>query len=61
MESPTALPQTLIMPFDQKAKLEVKTYTWVEATPVIFRSWSGPRRINGEEYHGPVYKFLLNI
>jgi hypothetical protein len=29
---------------------------WIEATHSIFRSWTGFRRINGEEYHGPVYE-----
>lgn len=30
---------------------------WVEVSETIFRSWTGFRRINGEDYHGPVYVF----
>jgi len=30
---------------------------WVETTESIFRSWTGLRRINGEDHHGPVYNF----
>lgn len=31
--------------------------SWVETTEDIFRSWTGLRRINGEDYHGPIYGF----
>lgn len=30
---------------------------WVETTESIFRSWTGLRRINGEDHHGPIYNF----
>ncbi len=30
---------------------------WVEVTEAIFRSWTGLRRVDGEEYHGPIYNF----
>lgn len=30
---------------------------WVEVTETVFRSWTGFRRINGEDHHGPVYGF----
>jgi|DEB19_MinimDraft_3_1074340.scaffolds.fasta_scaffold16538_2 hypothetical protein len=30
---------------------------WVEVDEDIFISWTGLRRINGEDYHGPVYNF----
>ena len=30
---------------------------WIEVTEAIFRSWTGLRRVNGEDHHGPVYKF----
>lgn len=28
---------------------------WAKTSAYIFRSWSGPRRIDGENYNGPVY------
>jgi hypothetical protein len=31
--------------------------TWIEVTEDLFRSWTGLRRINGEDYHGPIYNF----
>lgn len=38
--------------------LQVKlSDSWVEVTDSIFRSWTGDRRINGEDFHGPVYNF----
>lgn len=30
---------------------------WIETPETIFRSWTGLRRINGDDYHGPVYNF----
>lgn len=30
---------------------------WIETTETIFRSWTGLRRINGDDHHGPVYNF----
>ena len=36
--------------------LEIKVNSsWVKVTEWIFRSWGGQRRIDGNEYHGPVY------
>ena len=29
--------------------------SWIEVSEYIFRSWSGPRRLNGVEWVGPVY------
>jgi len=38
--------------------LQVKlSDSWVEVTDDIFRSWTGDRRINGEDFHGAVYNF----
>lgn len=28
---------------------------WVKTSTYIFRSWTGKRRIDGENYNGPVY------
>jgi hypothetical protein len=28
---------------------------WVRVDEMIFRSWTGPRRLNGEKYTGPVF------
>jgi hypothetical protein len=42
----------------KKNKYELKTRPtseWVKVTEYIFRSWTGQRRINGVEYHGPCY------
>lgn len=30
---------------------------WIEVTEDLFRSWTGLRRVNGEDYHGPIYNF----
>lgn len=30
---------------------------WIEVTETVFRSWTGLRRINGDDHHGPVYNF----
>ena len=34
---------------------------WYRVTPRQFRSWDGPRRINEEDYNGPLYYFKTNI
>lgn len=34
---------------------------WVETTEAIFRSWTGLRRLNGEDFHGLVYNFGTDI
>jgi hypothetical protein len=35
---------------------EIKVYeSWVKVSEWIFRSWGGPRRLNGKRYRGPVY------
>lgn len=38
-----------------KYEIEVGTGHWVEVSYDIFRSWTGGRRIDGEEYNGTVY------
>jgi hypothetical protein len=38
-----------------KYEIESGYGDWVEVTEDIFRSWTGGRRINGEEYTGPVF------
>ncbi len=41
--------------------LEIYTNdTWLEVPNDIFRSWTGPRRVNGSIYHGPVYALGSN-
>lgn len=36
--------------------LEIKVNSgWIEVDEWIFRSWTGERRKNNEEYNGPVY------
>ena len=50
--------------FNTSNNLEVhlpeSTYGWYRVTSREFRSFNGQRRINGEEYNGPVYKFATN-
>lgn len=29
--------------------------TWLPAEPRVWRSWKGPRKMWGQEYHGPIY------
>jgi hypothetical protein len=31
---------------------------WEDTTHEVFRSWSGRRKLNGQEYYGPVFEFL---
>lgn len=31
--------------------------SWIEVTEEVFRSWTGLRRINGDDHHGPIYGF----
>lgn len=39
-----------------REKLEIKVGSaWAEVDEWIFRSWSGSRRVNGEDFSGPVY------
>jgi hypothetical protein len=46
----------LCYPFNTIANLEVQIKeTWYRVTPCDFRSFNGPRRINGLEYSGPIY------
>lgn len=33
---------------------------WHRVTPTDFRSWDGKRRIQGEEYEGPLYAYGTN-
>ena len=33
---------------------------WYRVTPTDFRSWDGKRRIQGEEYEGPLYAYGTN-
>lgn len=33
---------------------------WRKVDENIFRSWQGERRLNGEDYSGPVFYYLTN-
>lgn len=38
--------------------LEVQVGTgWIEVGEAEWRSWTGPRMVNGKEHHGPIYAF----
>jgi hypothetical protein len=47
--------------YTEKDKLEIVVHpkhdpeNWIQVSSYIFRSWTGPRRINGEPYDGPVF------
>ena len=43
-------------------KYEIETYpdNWVETDSHIFLSWSGPRKLNGSFYMGPVYNYDIS-
>jgi hypothetical protein len=44
-----------------KRKLEIlSNRSWIEVTRYIFRSYTGPRRINGKPYNGPRYYLGTN-
>lgn len=59
LESIPEIDSVPLVPTDDVAGeplLEVKTGgIWVATSEDIFRSWTGPRRINGDEHHGPIY------
>lgn len=39
--------------------LEIKLdRMWIEVDEETWRSWTGLRRVNGTDHHGPVYSFL---
>jgi hypothetical protein len=54
----------MVYDFNTAANLEIlmpeSKYKWYRVTSVNFRSFNGKRRINGEEYKGPVYLFQTN-
>jgi hypothetical protein len=51
----------LLYDFDVTAKLEVfYGKAWIETSPEMFRSWTGLRKLNGQDFHGTVYAFLDN-
>ena len=55
--------EKLIYPFNEAKLLEVflpKAQRWHRVTCVDFRSWDGKRRIQGEEYEGPLYAYGTN-
>jgi len=50
--------------FDTARNLEVfmpNLNDWYRVTAKEFRSFNGKRRIQGNEYNGPIYKFGTNI
>ena len=39
-----------------EAKYEIQVHgSWVTVNDWIFRSWGGARRLNGQDFTGPVY------
>jgi hypothetical protein len=48
--------------FDASSNCEVGLKgEWYRTTPRQFRSWDGPRRLNGEDYDGPLFYFKTNM
>jgi len=45
----------------REIKVRLGDSHWVEVEDFIFRSWTGPRRLNGEEYTGPVYALGTDV
>ena len=55
--------EKLIYPFNEAKLLEVflpKAQRWHRVTCIDFRSWDGKRKIQGEEYEGPLYAYGTN-
>jgi len=55
--------EKLIYPFNEAKVLEVylpKAERWHRVTCIDFRSWDGKRRIQGEDYEGPLYAYGTN-
>tara|TARA_R110002153_G_scaffold3359_1_gene16364 strand:- start:43 stop:333 length:291 start_codon:yes stop_codon:yes gene_type:complete len=50
--------------FETASNLEIflpqSKFGWYRVTSSMFRSWTGPRRINEVNYSGPVYLFGTN-
>ena len=49
--------------FNEAKNLEIYMPTlnrWHRVTPTDFRSWDSKRRIQGEEYEGPLYAYGTN-
>ena len=49
--------------FNESKNLEIflpNLNIWYRVTPVDFRSFDGKRRIQGEEYEGPLYAYGTN-
>ena len=49
--------------FNEAKCLEIflpKSQRWHRVTPTDFRSWDGKRRIQNEEYEGPLYAYGTN-
>ena len=43
-------------------KYEVEAMgVWEEVNEDTFRCWQGPRRLDGQPYHGPVYYLYTDI
>jgi len=35
--------------------------TYTQTSPDVFDAWTGPRRLNGQDYHGPVFTLGANL
>lgn len=34
--------------------------TFISTSPDVFDAWTGPRRLNGQDYHGPIFNLGTN-
>lgn len=63
MAEKTGLTDKPIYDFNTSANLEVyltSSQRWHRVTCNDFKSWDGQRRINGEDYDGPLYCYGTN-
>ena len=63
MREKTGYIEKIVYNFDTSKNLEIFLPTlnrWHRVTPSEFRSFNGKRRIQGQEYEGPVYIYNTN-
>jgi len=63
MSEKTGNTEKLIYPFNEAKLLEIflpVSQRWHRVTCVDFRSFDGKRRIQGEDYEGPLYAYGTN-
>jgi hypothetical protein len=54
------MPTKDVFPKTDNLEIQLGDGRWVRVDPMVFRSWSGPRRRNGKLYKGPRYLWLTD-